>query len=193
MLKRLVGLAPSAVIVCAGASQRELIERGVRELHWIVAAFSDRRPRPWRAARARWSRSPSTARRETSRSRCSVVHRLRRSFLGRCSNRRAQADEAPRRTDASATRREFGDVAASPCAGGGQESRRRSFRPLENADDLLRRARRLGGRAGSNRRAPSPAGLARRRNDCLAVVECCRSSRSRQRDDALIGRPWQRR
>jgi malate dehydrogenase len=33
LLRRLVGFAPSAVIVCAGASQRELIERGVRELH----------------------------------------------------------------------------------------------------------------------------------------------------------------
>jgi malate dehydrogenase len=32
-LKRLVGLAPSAVIVCAGASQRDLIDRAVGELH----------------------------------------------------------------------------------------------------------------------------------------------------------------
>jgi malate dehydrogenase len=33
LLRRLAGLAPSAVIVCASDSQRELIERGVRELH----------------------------------------------------------------------------------------------------------------------------------------------------------------
>lgn len=33
LLRRLTGLAPGAVILCAGASQREVIERGVRELH----------------------------------------------------------------------------------------------------------------------------------------------------------------
>ena len=33
LLKRLIGLAPSAVVVCAGASQRDLVDRGMRELH----------------------------------------------------------------------------------------------------------------------------------------------------------------
>jgi malate dehydrogenase len=33
LLKRLIGLVPSAVIVCAGASQRDLVDRGMRELH----------------------------------------------------------------------------------------------------------------------------------------------------------------
>jgi malate dehydrogenase len=33
LLKRLIGLAPSAVIVCAGASQRDLVDGGMRELH----------------------------------------------------------------------------------------------------------------------------------------------------------------
>jgi malate dehydrogenase len=33
LLRRLAGLAPSAVIVCAGASQCELVERGLRDLH----------------------------------------------------------------------------------------------------------------------------------------------------------------
>jgi malate dehydrogenase len=33
LLRQLVDLAPSAVIVCAGASQRELVDRGVRDLH----------------------------------------------------------------------------------------------------------------------------------------------------------------
>jgi malate dehydrogenase len=33
LLKRLIGLAPSAVIVCGGASQRHLVDGGVRELH----------------------------------------------------------------------------------------------------------------------------------------------------------------
>jgi malate dehydrogenase len=33
LLKRLIGLAPSAIIVCAGASQRDLVDGGVRELH----------------------------------------------------------------------------------------------------------------------------------------------------------------
>ena len=32
LVRRLEGLAPRAVFVCAGASQRELVERGVREL-----------------------------------------------------------------------------------------------------------------------------------------------------------------
>ena len=32
LIRRLEGLAPRAVVVCAGASQRELVERGVREL-----------------------------------------------------------------------------------------------------------------------------------------------------------------
>ena len=33
LLKRLSQLAPRAVIICAGPSQRELVNRGVRELH----------------------------------------------------------------------------------------------------------------------------------------------------------------
>jgi malate dehydrogenase len=33
LLRRLSRLAPKAVIVCAGAAQRDLVERGVRELH----------------------------------------------------------------------------------------------------------------------------------------------------------------
>jgi malate dehydrogenase len=33
LLKRLIGLAPAAVVVCAGASQRDLVDRGMRELH----------------------------------------------------------------------------------------------------------------------------------------------------------------
>jgi malate dehydrogenase len=33
LLRRLSRLAPTAVIVCAGPSQRDLVERGVRELH----------------------------------------------------------------------------------------------------------------------------------------------------------------
>jgi malate dehydrogenase len=33
LLKRLSGLIPSGVIVCAGSSQRQLVDRGVRELH----------------------------------------------------------------------------------------------------------------------------------------------------------------
>lgn len=33
LLKRLLQVAPRAVIVCAGAAQRELVDRGVRELH----------------------------------------------------------------------------------------------------------------------------------------------------------------
>jgi malate dehydrogenase len=34
LLKRLAQTAPGAVILCAGASQRELVDRGVRELHF---------------------------------------------------------------------------------------------------------------------------------------------------------------
>ena len=34
LLRRLSRLAPKAVIVCAGPSQRDLVERGVRELHF---------------------------------------------------------------------------------------------------------------------------------------------------------------
>lgn len=33
LVKRLAGLAPSAIIVCAGWSQRDLVDRAVRELH----------------------------------------------------------------------------------------------------------------------------------------------------------------
>src|SRR5262245_14159246 len=33
LLKRVARLAPTAVVVCAGPSQRDLVERGVRELH----------------------------------------------------------------------------------------------------------------------------------------------------------------
>ncbi|MBI3401693.1 MAG: hypothetical protein HY048_09760 [Acidobacteria bacterium] len=33
MLRRVAQMAPGAVILCAGASQRELVDRGVRELH----------------------------------------------------------------------------------------------------------------------------------------------------------------
>src|SRR5215471_6277985 len=33
LLKRIRELTPKSLIVCAGASQRELVERGVRELH----------------------------------------------------------------------------------------------------------------------------------------------------------------
>jgi malate dehydrogenase len=33
MLRRIAQMAPGAVILCAGASQRELVDRGVRELH----------------------------------------------------------------------------------------------------------------------------------------------------------------
>src|SRR5712671_8088369 len=33
VLKRLRDFAPTALVVCAGALQRELVERGVRELH----------------------------------------------------------------------------------------------------------------------------------------------------------------
>jgi malate dehydrogenase len=33
LLKRLNGFAPNAIVLCAGAAQRELVERGVRELH----------------------------------------------------------------------------------------------------------------------------------------------------------------
>ena len=33
LLKRLVQMAPDAILLCAGASQRELVERGVREAH----------------------------------------------------------------------------------------------------------------------------------------------------------------
>jgi malate dehydrogenase len=33
MLRRVAEMAPGAVILCAGASQRELVDRGVRELH----------------------------------------------------------------------------------------------------------------------------------------------------------------
>jgi malate dehydrogenase len=34
LLKQLAGIARQAVLICAGAHQRELIERGVRELKW---------------------------------------------------------------------------------------------------------------------------------------------------------------
>jgi malate dehydrogenase len=33
LLKRLLGVAPAAVILCGGAAQRDLVDRGVRELH----------------------------------------------------------------------------------------------------------------------------------------------------------------
>lgn len=33
LLKRLVRLAPDAILLCAGAAQRDLVERGVREVH----------------------------------------------------------------------------------------------------------------------------------------------------------------
>jgi len=39
LLKRTRELAPKSSIVCAGASQRELVERGVRELHFPRAAL----------------------------------------------------------------------------------------------------------------------------------------------------------
>jgi len=33
MLKRLAGMSPGAIVLCAGASQRDLVDRGVKELH----------------------------------------------------------------------------------------------------------------------------------------------------------------
>ena len=50
MLKRIVGFAPNRLLVCAGASQRELIERGVRELRLRRAYLFGSAPEAFAAA-----------------------------------------------------------------------------------------------------------------------------------------------
>jgi len=64
------------VIVCAGVLQRDLVGRGVRELHVAGARLSARRPRRWPAApAARGARRQRIAARRR-RCRCSACRRL---------------------------------------------------------------------------------------------------------------------
>ena len=58
LLQRLGYTAPRAVIVCAGAAQRELVDRGVRELKLARTRLFGRRPSRSPARHGRSSRSP---------------------------------------------------------------------------------------------------------------------------------------
>jgi hypothetical protein len=53
LLRRITQMASSAVILCAGAAQRELVDRGFREPRLRAAGSSGRRPRRSRAAHVR--------------------------------------------------------------------------------------------------------------------------------------------
>jgi malate dehydrogenase len=50
LLKRLAHIAAGAVVICAGSSQRELVERGVRELHMTRARLLGSAPEALAAA-----------------------------------------------------------------------------------------------------------------------------------------------
>jgi len=82
-LRRVTQVASGAVILCAGASARELIDRGVRELKIPRARLFGSAPEALRAARARSPRSPSTDRRATSRSPSSACRRITSSCRGK--------------------------------------------------------------------------------------------------------------
>ncbi len=189
MIGRILGLAESPIVLCAGSAQREIVERGVRALGLRRSAIFGSAPEALAGAirahcRARDQRLAGGRRAGGDGS----ASRTCRGALGRSDDWRVRRHACARRVRSAARRSARGSSVAAwtvRARGSSHRGHRGDGRAVSTADLGLRGARRHQRPALPHRRAASST---RTGWDCRGRRTCTQHARprgARERDDAL--------